>query len=189
MLIGTVLGVQRAQHSCWYYCIDKLAASPNLSIHQTLLTLHMCSCMTATLALQLCIQALCLLTYTHAIWVILSFIRKAVPQVNQALNMAINILHDLCNAGLQPVLVHMSKNSEGTFSFNPVSINFLVEVVKTGFAIGMLIIYVSCYNLCLYCAILCWPLWAPINKADHAWHASQFNSTLGHACTQYAKQT
>lgn len=43
--------------------------------------------------------------------------------------------------GLQPVLVHMSKNSEGTFSFNPVSINFLVEVVKTGFAIGMLIIY------------------------------------------------
>ena len=47
--------------------------------------------------------------------------------------------------GLQPVLVHMSKNSEGKFSFNPVSINFLVEVVKTTFAIAMLVIYVSFY--------------------------------------------
>ncbi|DBB11894.1 hypothetical protein WJX82_001690 [Trebouxia sp. C0006] len=43
--------------------------------------------------------------------------------------------------GLQPVLVHMSKNAEGTFSFNPVSINFLVEVVKTTFAIAMLVVY------------------------------------------------
>ncbi len=39
----------------------------------------------------------------------------------------------------------MSKNAEGTFSFNPVSINFLVEVVKTTFAIAMLVVYVSCY--------------------------------------------
>lgn len=46
-------------------------------------------------------------------------------------------------AGLQPVLVHLSKNAQGTFSFNPVSINFLVEVVKTIFAIIMLILYVS----------------------------------------------
>ena len=48
-------------------------------------------------------------------------------------------LHD---AGLQPVLVHLSKNAQGSFSFNPVSINFLVEVVKTTFAVGMLILYV-----------------------------------------------
>jgi len=39
----------------------------------------------------------------------------------------------------------MSKNAEGKFSFNPVSINFLVEVVKTTFAIAMLLFYVSCY--------------------------------------------
>lgn len=45
-------------------------------------------------------------------------------------------------AGLQPVLVHMSKNTEGKFSFNPVSVNFLVEVVKTFFAIVMLMTYV-----------------------------------------------
>lgn len=46
-------------------------------------------------------------------------------------------------AGLQPVLVHMSKNTQGKFSFNPVSVNFLVEVVKIIFAIIMLITYVS----------------------------------------------
>lgn len=48
----------------------------------------------------------------------------------------------LYDAGLQPVLVHLSKNAQGSFSFNPVSINFLVEVVKTTFAIGMLLLYV-----------------------------------------------
>ena len=49
----------------------------------------------------------------------------------------------LLRTGLQPVLVHMSKNAEGKFSFNPVSVNFLVELVKTGFAIIMLMVYVS----------------------------------------------
>lgn len=44
--------------------------------------------------------------------------------------------------GLQPVLVHMSKNAAGKFSFHPVSINFLVEIVKTAFAITMLVIYI-----------------------------------------------
>ena len=46
-------------------------------------------------------------------------------------------------AGLQPVLVHMSKNTQGKFSFNPISVNFLVEVVKIIFAIIMLMTYVS----------------------------------------------
>ena len=44
---------------------------------------------------------------------------------------------------MQPVLVHMSKNAQGNFSFNPVSVNFLVEVVKIIFAIIMLMTYVS----------------------------------------------
>ena len=46
-------------------------------------------------------------------------------------------------AGLQPVLVHMSKNKQGKFSFNPVSVNLMVEVSKTLFALVVLIIYVS----------------------------------------------
>lgn len=43
--------------------------------------------------------------------------------------------------GLQPVLVHMSKNSHGTYSFNPVAVNFMCEVTKTLFALGTLIIF------------------------------------------------
>lgn len=40
---------------------------------------------------------------------------------------------------MQPVLVHLSKNKEGKFSFNPVSVNLLVEVTKTVFALLVLI--------------------------------------------------
>ncbi|KAK9804388.1 hypothetical protein WJX72_010671 [[Myrmecia] bisecta] len=43
--------------------------------------------------------------------------------------------------GLQPVLVHMSKNAQGRFSFHPVSVNFMVEVAKTLFATIVLLIY------------------------------------------------
>ena len=43
------------------------------------------------------------------------------------------------HAGLQPVLVHMSKNAQGTFSFNPLSINLLVELAKTAFALSILL--------------------------------------------------
>ena len=44
--------------------------------------------------------------------------------------------------GVQPVLVHMSKNAQGTFSFNPLSINLLVELAKTAFALSVLMIMV-----------------------------------------------
>ncbi|KAL6756728.1 nucleotide-sugar transporter-domain-containing protein [Haematococcus lacustris] len=37
--------------------------------------------------------------------------------------------------GLQPVLVHLSKNSEGQYSFTPLAINFLTELAKTTFAL------------------------------------------------------
>ena len=43
-------------------------------------------------------------------------------------------------AGLAPVLVHMAKDSEGKYAFSPVSVNLLVEIVKTIFALGTLII-------------------------------------------------
>ncbi|GAB4818460.1 hypothetical protein N2152v2_005506 [Parachlorella kessleri] len=37
--------------------------------------------------------------------------------------------------GLAPVLVHMAKDSSGKFAFNPVSVNLLVELAKTLFAL------------------------------------------------------
>uniref|UniRef100_A0A7S0RYF6 CMP-sialic acid transporter n=1 Tax=Chlamydomonas leiostraca TaxID=1034604 RepID=A0A7S0RYF6_9CHLO len=42
--------------------------------------------------------------------------------------------------GLQPVLVHLSKNAEGKYSFNPVSVNFLTELAKTIFALITLLV-------------------------------------------------
>jgi hypothetical protein len=45
--------------------------------------------------------------------------------------------------GLQPVLVHLSKNKSGKFSFNPVSVNLLTELAKTTFAFCVLLALVS----------------------------------------------
>ena len=44
---------------------------------------------------------------------------------------------------MQPVLVHLSKNKEGTYSFDPVSVNFMTEILKTVFAVITLFIFVS----------------------------------------------
>ncbi len=41
------------------------------------------------------------------------------------------------------MLVHLSKNGSGSFSYNPVSVNFLTEVFKTLFALCMLLALVS----------------------------------------------
>ena len=46
-------------------------------------------------------------------------------------------------SGMQPVLVHLSKNKEGTYSFDPVSVNFMTEILKTVFAVVTLFIFVS----------------------------------------------
>ena len=44
--------------------------------------------------------------------------------------------------GLAPVLVHMAKDpATGKFAFSPVSVNLLVEIVKTIFALGTLVVY------------------------------------------------
>jgi len=45
--------------------------------------------------------------------------------------------------GLAPVLVHMAKDEHGSFSFSPVSVNLLVEIAKTVFALGTLVMYGS----------------------------------------------
>jgi hypothetical protein len=49
----------------------------------------------------------------------------------------------LSPAGLQPVLVHLSKNDKGKFSFNPLSVNLMTEVFKVVFALVVLLILVS----------------------------------------------
>jgi hypothetical protein len=46
-------------------------------------------------------------------------------------------------AGLQPVLVHLSKNKSGKFSFNPISVNLMTEVCKVIFALTVLLCLVS----------------------------------------------
>jgi len=43
---------------------------------------------------------------------------------------------------MQPVLVHMSKNKQGTYNFDPVSVNFMTEIAKTIFALITLFIFV-----------------------------------------------
>jgi hypothetical protein len=41
------------------------------------------------------------------------------------------------------VLVHLSKNDKGKFSFNPISVNLMVEIFKVVFALIVLLILVS----------------------------------------------
>lgn len=41
------------------------------------------------------------------------------------------------------MLVHLSKNSHGTYSFNPVVLNFMIELAKTTFALITLLMLVS----------------------------------------------
>lgn len=52
------------------------------------------------------------------------------------------VMADCCLIGLQPVLVHLSKNSKDGYSYHPISVNFLMEAVRIVFAIGMLAAYV-----------------------------------------------
>lgn len=48
--------------------------------------------------------------------------------------------------GLQPVLVHLSKNDKGKFSFNPISVNLMTEVFKVVFALIVLLVLVSTHH-------------------------------------------
>ncbi|CAD7695480.1 unnamed protein product [Ostreobium quekettii] len=60
------------------------------------------------------------------------------PKRLQALKVAL-VSMDCVLIGMQPILVHMSKNEDGKFSYNPVSVNFLTEVCKVAFALVMLL--------------------------------------------------
>lgn len=41
------------------------------------------------------------------------------------------------------MLVHLSKNDKGKFSFNPISVNLMTEVFKVVFALIVLLVLVS----------------------------------------------
>ena len=41
------------------------------------------------------------------------------------------------------MLVHLSKDAHGKYAYNPIAVNFLVEIVKTVFALTTLFLYVG----------------------------------------------
>ncbi|WIA30660.1 hypothetical protein OEZ86_000734 [Tetradesmus obliquus] len=49
------------------------------------------------------------------------------------------VASDCLLLGLQPVLVHLSKNKSGKFSFNPISVNLMTEIFKVVFALTVLL--------------------------------------------------
>lgn len=53
------------------------------------------------------------------------------------------------------MLVHLSKNEKGQFSFNPISVNLLTEVVKVVFALVVLLFLVSTASAsgCCLCSL------------------------------------
>ncbi len=53
------------------------------------------------------------------------------------------VLGDCTLIGLAPVLVQAAKDADGHYGFSPVSVNLLVELCKTIFALGTLITYVG----------------------------------------------
>jgi len=62
--------------------------------------------------------------------------RSTVSSRQRALNVLL-VSGDCVLAGLQPILVYMSK-VDGKFKFSPISVNFLTEITKIIFAIIML---------------------------------------------------
>ncbi|WVZ67820.1 hypothetical protein U9M48_016849 [Paspalum notatum var. saurae] len=71
--------------------------------------------------------------------------RSTVSSRQRALNVLL-VSGDCVLAGLQPILVYMSK-VDGKFKFSPVSVNFLTEITKIIFAIVMLFIQARRLNV------------------------------------------
>jgi drug/metabolite transporter (DMT)-like permease len=55
----------------------------------------------------------------------------------QAFRVAL-VAADCLLLGLQPVLVHLSKGTDGKYAYNPLAVNLLVEIAKTLFALAVL---------------------------------------------------
>ncbi|KAK3162731.1 hypothetical protein QOZ80_1BG0093080 [Eleusine coracana subsp. coracana] len=71
--------------------------------------------------------------------------RSTISSRQRALNVLL-VSGDCVLAGLQPILVYMSK-VDGKFKFSPISVNFLTEVTKIIFAIIMLLIQARRLNV------------------------------------------
>ena len=54
--------------------------------------------------------------------------------VHRSLKIAM-VCSDCLLVSFQPLLVHLSKSDDGTFAFDPISVNLLVECVKCVFAV------------------------------------------------------
>lgn len=52
------------------------------------------------------------------------------------------VASDCLLIGLQPILVHLTKNSRGGFAYHPVSVNFITEATKVLFAVVFLMVQV-----------------------------------------------
>ncbi|TVU36172.1 hypothetical protein EJB05_18091 [Eragrostis curvula] len=71
--------------------------------------------------------------------------RSTVSSRQRALNVLL-VSGDCVLAGLQPILVYMSK-VDGKFKFSPISVNFLTEITKMIFAIIMLVVQARRLNV------------------------------------------
>ena len=58
--------------------------------------------------------------------------------VNKSLKIAL-VCSDCLLVSFQPLLVHLSKSADGTFAFDPISVNLLVECVKCVFAVCFIV--------------------------------------------------
>ena len=56
------------------------------------------------------------------------------------------VASDCLLIGLQPILVHLTKNSRGGFAYHPVSVNFITEATKVLFAVVFLMVQVSSWR-------------------------------------------
>ena len=56
------------------------------------------------------------------------------------------VASDCLLIGLQPILVHLTKNSRGGFAYHPVSVNFITEATKVLFAVVFLMVQVRCWR-------------------------------------------
>ncbi len=82
--------------------------------------------------------------------VIIAIIEKSLKILPSAMRSQVVYLHQILTfpflslrTGLAPVLVHMAKDANGQFPFSPISVNLLVEIAKTLFALGTLVVYGS----------------------------------------------
>ena len=69
-------------------------------------------------------------------------IKKKLKTNKKRIFTVVLVASDCFLIGLQPILVHLTKNSRGGFAYHPVSVNFITEGTKVIFAIVFLMVQV-----------------------------------------------